>query len=297
MTPMKRQKTRNKTFHLRFPLQSENLLREGLEAGSRAYSKSIKTLMEKYLSRLTGTRTDSIEDDIYESLTQKENEVDSHFEEKVYSLAIVALISKSFDKIVANNISEMERILSSYGVENYPISILNYDMLREQFYNEVRLRMKRNTKAFVEKVLGAFLIYQSGQMTANALKKRIGELLRSLIKSRTLAVSRDVVGAFNAKVWREIYQQLGMDKYVWDTALDECVRGNPDGKYPKANPSHWIMEGKVCSWSNESIVFEGGKRKPRRGRMPIAHPSEPWGCRCTPSPYMADVLAEIDKGL
>lgn len=63
------------------------------------------------------------------------------------------------------------------------------------------------------------------------------------------------------------YRQIGLGatEYIWQTRLDERVRGNPAGKYPRAKPSHWAREGLTFRWSDPPL---GG------------NPGDASGCRC-----------------
>lgn len=60
-------------------------------------------------------------------------------------------------------------------------------------------------------------------------------------------------------------QSLGAKEYVWATRRDNRVRGNPNGLYPDAVPSHFHRDFKIFNWSRPP---EGG------------HPGEAPGCRC-----------------
>lgn len=62
---------------------------------------------------------------------------------------------------------------------------------------------------------------------------------------RAGTIARDQVGTLNSKLTQARFGEAGITSYRWRTALDERVRGNPGGKYPKARPSHWHREGKV----------------------------------------------------
>lgn len=82
---------------------------------------------------------------------------------------------------------------------------------------------------------------------------------------RAKLIARDQTASFNSNLNRVRQQQAGVDKYEWSTSLDERVRGNPEGLYPRAKPSHWAREGRVFSWN----------KPPSDG-----HPGQPINCRC-----------------
>ncbi len=85
-------------------------------------------------------------------------------------------------------------------------------------------------------------------------------------RRRAALIARDQAASFNGNLNRIRQTAMGVTEYVWSTSLDERVRGNPGGKYPRARPSHWDREGKTFRWN----------APPSDG-----HPGEPINCRCT----------------
>lgn len=103
-------------------------------------------------------------------------------------------------------------------------------------------------------------------------------------KSRAKMIARDQVSKFNGDLSKVRQVHAGIKTYEWDTAHDERVRGRPGGLYPRAIPSHWIMQGLVCQWDDPSVYLRNGVWVPRTALMPKEHPSEPILCRCVPLP-------------
>lgn len=87
-----------------------------------------------------------------------------------------------------------------------------------------------------------------------------------IARRRVKLIARDQAASFNGDLNRIRQQAMGVTEYVWSTSLDERVRGNPEGRYPNARPSHWAREGKTFKWSDP----------PSDG-----HPGQPINCRCT----------------
>jgi SPP1 gp7 family putative phage head morphogenesis protein len=85
-------------------------------------------------------------------------------------------------------------------------------------------------------------------------------------RRRAALIARDQAASFNGDLNRIRQTAMGVTEYQWSTSMDERVRGNPDGKYPNARPSHWDREGKTFKWSSP----------PSDG-----HPGQPINCRCT----------------
>ena len=84
-------------------------------------------------------------------------------------------------------------------------------------------------------------------------------------------IARDQTLKFNGNLNKLRQTELGIDKYIWSTSKDERVRGNPEGIYPNADPSHFELEGTVQSWDDP----------PEPG-----HPGEDYQCRCVAIPYI-----------
>lgn len=96
--------------------------------------------------------------------------------------------------------------------------------------------------------------------------------------SRAELIARDQTLKTNASINQARQEDSGIEEYTWSTSLDERVRGNPDGKWPDADPSHYDLEGKVFSWDDP----------PEPG-----HPGEDYQCRCIAVPYIP-LLADIE---
>lgn len=92
-------------------------------------------------------------------------------------------------------------------------------------------------------------------------------------KRRADTIARDQIGKANAELAKERQTELGVNSYTWVTSHDERVRGNPNGRYPGARPSHFARDTKVFSWDKAP---EGG------------HPGMAILCRCHASPVFPD---------
>lgn len=109
-------------------------------------------------------------------------------------------------------------------------------------------------------------IMQAGQIT----KKRAATIARNEIKNITSQLNQR--RSVNA----------GFEIYEWMTAGEQRVRGNPNGLYPKARPSHWIMEGMYCRYDNDNVYSpdQGKTWKKRTAKMPKGKPGDDINCRC-----------------
>lgn len=121
---------------------------------------------------------------------------------------------------------------------------------------------------------------------------------RKRVQSRAELLARDQIGKLNGELTKRHMEDIGQDIYEWNTAYDERVRGRPGGKYPKAIPSHWLMQGKLCKWSDNSVYAEkpaAGQKivwLQREGKMPIAIPGSEVQCRCTATTWWGDFFED-----
>lgn len=114
-------------------------------------------------------------------------------------------------------------------------------------------------------------------------------------KSRLIA--RDQIGKLNGLISQSEQEEIGLQMYEWDTAGDERVRGKSGGHFPKASPSHWAMQDKLCRWDNPEVYsIDGGATWiPRTADMPYEHPGMAIQCRCVALPYWRDIISDIEQ--
>ena len=133
--------------------------------------------------------------------------------------------------------------------------------------------------------------------STNQLAKEIMKVNSDYTLKKAKLIARDQTGSLNAEFEKKQSEEIGIDCYKWSTSLDERVRGNPNGKYPNAVPSHYIMEGLLCKWSDPTVVSydEGKTWVPRTDLMPKEHPGEPINCRCVSLEWLPDLLGESSE--
>lgn len=128
----------------------------------------------------------------------------------------------------------------------------------------------------------------------------ITEIIRNT-QSRSDLIARDQLSKLNGQVTKRRQQEIGLTIYKWNTALDERVRGRPGGLYPNARPSHWVLEGKFCSWGDSTIyadtleeaIQEKWKKRSSIGAVE-EHPQIPINCRCSGEAVFTDILNEVN---
>lgn len=129
------------------------------------------------------------------------------------------------------------------------------------------------------------------------VQRQINGLNRNLTGWQSERLARDQTGKLNGRLTEERQQEIGVDTYIWSTAADERVRGNPSGPYKSAVPSHYEMSQKICRWDDPTKYWNGKSWINRVGKMPKVHPGSAILCRCVGLANWAPLLEQADQEL
>jgi hypothetical protein len=122
-------------------------------------------------------------------------------------------------------------------------------------------------------------------LLAREVTDNIARDLPRISYNRAKIIARDQTAKLNSDLTQGRMADAGLETYIWDTAQDERVRGNPGGKYADALPSHWVMQGKICRWDNPAVCQnEQGEWVSRPPEAPTTHPGVAILCRCVAIP-------------
>lgn len=125
---------------------------------------------------------------------------------------------------------------------------------------------------------------RDGRTTAE-LKARLLKDLPGMSDRRAQLIARDQCAKLNGELTRGRMEDAGLETYIWETSMDERVRGREGGLYPDAVPSHWVMQGKVCRWDNPGVYRnDQGEWVARPDNAPTEHPGMAIQCRCVATP-------------
>lgn len=131
-------------------------------------------------------------------------------------------------------------------------------------------------RAYSKQVRDVFTDPENFGRSVDALKRELFDR-GGVSDSRAELIARDQTLKTNAEINGARQESAGIERYIWSTSLDERVRGNPAGRWPDAEISHYDLEGKIFSWDDP----------PEPG-----HPGEDYQCRCVALPYI-EALADI----
>jgi len=104
-------------------------------------------------------------------------------------------------------------------------------------------------------------------------------------------IARDQTGKMTSMLNQTRQQSIGISEYIWKTAKDSRVVGNPAGASPKGNEAHgdhYRMEGMYCRWDDPTVYSsdKGVTWKTRESRMPKTAPGQDILCRCHAVPII-----------
>ena len=111
------------------------------------------------------------------------------------------------------------------------------------------------------------------QIDDQSLRERLLDI-GDISESRAQLIARDQTAKLNGQFTRIRHQNAGVKKYIWRTAKDQRVVGNPSGLYPtgsRLHGNHFNREGKVFFYD----------RPPDDG-----NPGFPIQCRCFEEPIL-----------
>lgn len=175
-------------------------------------------------------------------------------------------------KLLATGVSDLNRqtILGNIS------EILNIDLFTEEPFLENALAMFAVQNADLIKGVKDNLLDRVSGEVFDAFRQGIrsetlADNIRDAMKisdSRAAFIARDQIGKLNGQLDRLRQTEVGVEKYIWRTELDERVRD-----------THARNEGKKFSWDDPPDE--------------TGHPGEDYNCRCWAEPVLDEL---IDQG-
>lgn len=296
-----------------YPLSAErNYLKQLKEkVGSPLIDKINSRLTEETLKRwFDNNRADAIRIDDW---TEEFEEVTSEMREEVEKIAGEEKQSTDSAWLILAAIFSAVYLFNKKQFDNVTTSVLGFPFQKQDYWKEAMQKawaaenynlIKNLSDDYIKKINNIVWDgYRTG-LSAKEIAKQIKELNQEMfgdrykidpktgkrikVMSRAEKIARDQTGKLNSLLMQKHMQDIGADVYEWNTAMDERVRGRPGGRYPKAKPSHWAMNGKLFKWSNQNVYAEKSDPntwKPRSGNMSFSIPGMEILCRCWASVY------------
>lgn len=298
LTPSARARFVKKRVSWRYPIAFETKL---LNVFTRILLPAQQLLDEKIVLFFENAqRKDSFDSDLEEYLNQLEASYSIYVAAAMAQSTFQVVVDRTINFVLKYNESQIESYFETVLGKKIPYSTEWWSMIKNQLRSTIQTSataaLKDNLVAIREYVVKAI----GDEVPLSKIVEGIRKINSRLTLSRAQYLARDIAGTYNSLVVRHMSTEiLGTDLYTWSTYRDERVRGNPNGKYPKAVPSHWIMEQLLCRWSDPSTYSKdnGVTWIPRVEKAPKLHPGEDYQCRCSPVPYMADLVAKLVRNL
>jgi uncharacterized protein with gpF-like domain len=262
-----------------------------------AYVKKVVKFVEwKYPRRTADSRTDDFATEFELFLRGLEAE----YEEALQGMTLQIDLSEYFERVAQFILKFDQNEFAAYmkdktGVPFYG-TIEWWDEVKNAWIRDAVARITGTVTKYYEDVRSLVLDAIRSGTSYEEIVARLMKLDSTLTEKRAEFLARDLVGKLNGTIEQKLQSGLGIGNYFWQTAADERVRGRPGGRYPDALPSHWSMDSLVCDWSNPNIVsFDYGRTwVPRSPEMPNYHPGMDWQCRCRGTPFLVNLLKQLD---
>jgi hypothetical protein len=301
MTKAQRKRTRNRARKpIIYPIGLEKSYFRSIQNITSVFIDRCSPLVNKYVDAYF-IRQDSVEDDLDVLMDDLMKEL-----ELIYG--VNALSSGQLGKVLADIAERILGANSAYFQKQITVLSGGVPLAMEKpWWPEAKaLWEKQNYKLI--KNLGEEYITKINNTIINGLQngwgkeqiiEAISKIDASLSGHRSYVIARDQVGKLNSIITREQSMYIGMETYFWTSARDERVRGDPSGPYKKAIPSHYDMEGLLCTWRNSEVYSDdlGVTWKKKTGKMEPLQAGMAIMCRCVCSPSWNQYTASIDRTL
>jgi len=210
------------------------------------------------------------------------------------------LVDASLESVKTTQFADMEKYYTQLIKTVPPYTDVWWQEIRSQVKAKVVSATKQTIVDFYEAVRKYVILAAREEVPYDKIISGIQEMAEGMSNYRANFLARDIIGSYNSAMSRELQTQvMGIHTYLWGTMGDERVRGNPEGYYPKAKPSHYVMSRLICKWQDPTVYSpDGNLWVPKTMIMPMSHPGEPFQCRCGAVPYdvvrMNQLLAEVE---
>ena len=324
----------------RFPSQIERKYAQFLERLYKAYTQPLLTRIKPILEQ--ATRKDSLHADAYDP-----NQLDFLFGD-LEKLDTQIFYDYNDPNVYRGRFSGVEEHVASFGWDTSTfnteqwkklvgVAIPSYMLEDEPWMREAVDNWAKLNATLIDGDAGQFYakaesIIRSAVQTGRRAEDVMVDLLSlesKLTRNRAKFIARDQIGTLTGIMTQKRSESVGLDLYTWRTAMDERVRGRPNGKWEYTDYSHWLMEGKICKWNDSTVysndgktwhhrselkavvtyhakTFTGTRGKPEKAAgagkskvatAPIAIPGAEPNCRCGSRAFLGNLLEELDAEL
>lgn len=241
-----------------------------------AYLNKMKKFVEtKIYPLLEKNEEEYVRDSLNSDLKKRLNEFEKLFvKNDVFAFGVS---TKFMNKIKSDN----DRRFAETSKDKIGVDIFNKNSRRLQQIVQSKINENVNLiKTQSQKYFGDIsnAVYEgiSNGTRASSIQKAITEKTGQMNRHLKF-IAIDQTYKANAAITEEKQRDIGVEEYIWRTTGTIKVRGNPNGLYPNAKPSHWAREGKKFRWNKPP---EGG------------HPGQDYHCMCYAEAIIPDEVIE-----
>ena len=196
-----------------------------------------------------------------------------------YDAEAAAISKRWIEVVVAHSRQEFRKSVSqAIGID--VAAVLDGDKVREaaeKAAHEASLLIKKIPEDYLDEVEKAAWAHyrQEPQPEGRTFLEQI-QHIGSVSEKRATLIARDQTSKIHSAVNQARNEEAGVEAYIWRTAKDGRVVGNPSGLYPKVSNedvhgNHYKREGKKFRWDSP----------PKDG-----HPGIAISCRCYAEPII-----------
>ena len=300
LTPVQRKHTRNlKPRAMPYPIAIERSYSRYIANFTKDFIAETWKILTPFLVQWAPHKTDSIDSDLDDVMTQLKEYIAVYYGTTYLTASMGTIITNIAESILGKNSNFFEaQVKIRAGV---PISI------DRPWWPETRALWEQQNFSLI-KGMGEKFVQDLNTTIINSIQSgasydeivvSIDKLSEGLAGWRSRLLARYQIGKLNGMITKNQYQSIGMETYYWMTSQDERVRGNPAGKFPKAIPSHWIMQGLLCAWNNAMVYYDTAAKEwlQKTGKMETTHPGFAIACRCIAAASWNTYLKKIDEGM
>jgi hypothetical protein len=242
---------------------------------------------------------DSLSDDVDALFASIEAEMLLLYGQSYIASDIGTQFRQILEAIFGKNSKFMQSELQIISGVPFTIDAPWWNEVRSLWESENYQLMKGLGQDYVSKLNSTIISGIQQGLTLDELIAEITKLSDAVTGYRARRIARDQIGKLNSVIARRQFEDIGMTTYYWRTAQDEKVRGNPTGRYSRAIPSHYLMEGLLLAINNAGVYYDESSKSwvPKTAMMEPLHPGMAVMCRCIPIPSWNTYLSNIDEEL
>jgi len=276
-----------------YPLATERVYGKNMIAISQGSIDSI----DNVLNTFTDKHFDSISADIDSLWAQMKEEYERYYGTTIYrSGNIGSMLFTIAGNILGMDSAFMQKQMSVIAGEPFIIDTPWWPSVRDLWAQENYNLISSMGNDYITSLNKLLLCSVSTGMSKDELALSIAKLQKGMTSYHAKLIARDQVGKLNALVQKEQAMYIGINSYYWHTARDEKVRGAP-GRYARAIPSHYVMEGLLCTWEDNAVYSDdlGKTWKKKTALMELNQVGMAIQCRCLASLSWNEFVQNLDK--